>query len=486
MAANNWDELVWSSDHDRTSLSRAATRGTLVRLSAGLYTSAVADAPADVVRRNLHTIVAHELPGAVIADRSARHGGTPIDGELYVVHRRDRPLALPGLTILPRRGPSGLERDTPLAGGLFIASEARTLLESLQRPGGRRLSRDEVEGWIDELCASGAGRRLNSIRDLARTIAPALRADVAFDKLDALISATLHTGDARVVTNERLAARAAGVGYDQARVDLFAAFVDRLRDRAPGGIVEIPDVAPRRAMLPFYEAYFSNFIEGTEFTLEEAERIVFHGEVPDERPADAHDIIGTYSIVADPARRALVAGSADEFTVLLRNWHGEVMRGRPDIRPGEFKHLGNRAGATEFVAPELVEGTLRRGFEAGSGLIDPFQRAVYAMFVITEVHPFLDGNGRIARIAMNAEMSAGVLVRIIIPTVLRLNYIAALKAATLHGDFKALLAVAEYAQRYTARVDFTTLESAERVLTATNALRDPYEAEQSGVRLELP
>ena len=81
MAAKGWKELVWSSDHDRTSLSRAAGRGTLARLSPGLYTSAVTDAPADVVRRNLHTIVAHELPGAVIADRSARHGGEPIDGD---------------------------------------------------------------------------------------------------------------------------------------------------------------------------------------------------------------------------------------------------------------------------------------------------------------------------------------------------------------------------------------------------------------------
>ena len=486
MAANRWNELVWSSDHDRTSLSRAAGRGTLARLSPGLYTSAVADAPSDVVRRNLHAIVAHELPGAVIADRSARHGGKPIDGELYVVHRRDRPLVLPGVTILARPGPSGLERDIPLGGGLFIASEARTLLESLQRPAGRRLSRDEVEGWIDELSASGGGRRLNSVRDLARTIAPALRANAALDTLDALISASLQTGDARIVTNERLAARSAGIGYDQARIDLFTAFADRLRDRAPGAIVQIPDDAPRRAMLPFYEAYFSNFIEGTEFTLEEAERIVFHGDVPDDRPDDAHDIVGTYSIVTDPARRALVADSADEFNALLRDWHGEVMGGRPDKRPGEFKHLGNRAGVTEFVAPDLVEGTLRRGFETGTGLIDPFQRAVYAMFVIAEVHPFLDGNGRVARIAMNAELSAGGLVRLIIPTVLRLNYIAALKAATLHGDFKALIAVAEYAQRYTARVDFTTLESAERILTMTNALRDPYDAEQAGVRLELP
>jgi len=48
------------------------------------------------------------------------------------------------------------------------------------------------------------------------------------------------------------------------------------------------------------------------------------------------------------------------------------------------------------------------------------------------------------------------------------------------------LAVLEFAQRYTTRVDFSTLHSAEQVLTSTNALRDPYEAEQAGVRLQLP
>lgn len=486
-APAQWGELVWSADRDRTSLSRAAARGTLRRLATGLYTSAVNDDPEDVVRRNLRAIVAHELPGAVIADRSARHGGMPVNGELHVVHRRDRSLSLPGVTIVPRAGLGALARDVPLGNGIFVASEARTLLEALKRPGGRRLTRDEVEEWIDQLCAAGGARRLNSIRDLAALIADELRAKPALGTLTALIAASLQTGDAGVVANERLAARVAGEGYDAKLVELFAAFAERLRDSAPSTpVIDFPVDAPRRTMLAFYEAYFSNFIEGTEFTLAEAERIVFYGEIPDARPADAHDITGTYSIVADPNRRALVAADADDFMGLLRDRHAEVMAGRPDKRPGEFKHLGNRTGSTEFVDPDLVTGTLRRGFQIGTNLVDPFHRALFAMFLVAEVHPFLDGNGRVARIAMNAELSAGGQVRIIIPTVLRLNYIAALKAATLHGNFDAYIAVAEFAQRYTARVDFTDLDVAERVLTATHALRDPYEAEQSGVRLELP
>ncbi len=484
--AQGWDDLVWASDHDRTALSRAASRGTLRRLSSGLYTGSVDEEPADIVARHLRSILAHDLPGAVIADRSAKVGGTPVGSELLVVHTRRRPLVLPGLTIVARPGPGAVERDIPLPGGVFVASEPRIMLESLQRPGGRRLSRDEVEAWIDELCAAGGAHRLNSIRDLAGAIAKDLDAEPALATLKALIAAALQTGDASAATNERLAARAAGHGFDPPRIELFEKLAARLRDRAPGVVLELPADSARRMTLPFYEAYFSNFIEGTEFTLVEAERIVYHGEIPKERPADAHDIVGTYSIVADPERRAKVPRDADDFIKLMLDRHAEVMAGRPDKRPGEFKHLKNRAGSTEFVAPELVDGTLRRGFEAGAGLIDPFQRALYMMFVIAEVHPFLDGNGRVARIAMNAELSAGRQVRIIIPTVLRLNYISALKAATLHGQFDAYIAVAEFTQRYTARVDFSTLQSAEQVLTATHALRDPYEAESAGVRLELP
>ena len=49
------------------------------------------------------------------------------------------------------------------------------------------------------------------------------------------------------------------------------------------------------------------------------------------------------------------------------------------------------------------------------------------MFVIAEVYPFLDGNGRIARIFMNAELDACGLCRIIIPTVYREDYLLALR-----------------------------------------------------------
>jgi fido (protein-threonine AMPylation protein) len=162
------------------------------------------------------------------------------------------------------------------------------------------------------------------------------------------------------------------------------------------------------------------------------------------------------------------------------------MASRPDKNPGQYKTSANRAGSTEFVRPELVSGTLRAGFDIAGQLDSPFSRAAYMMFLIAEVHPFTDGNGRIARIMMNAELDAGGEVRIIIPTVYRDNYLSALRAGTFGPHFGALIAMLRFAQRYTARVDFSNRQTAETDLQRTHAFRDSSEAESAGVRLTLP
>jgi fido (protein-threonine AMPylation protein) len=78
--------------------------------------------------------------------------------------------------------------------------------------------------------------------------------------------------------------------------------------------------------------------------------------------------------------------------------------GRPELAPGAFKLEANRAGASVFVHPRHVRGTLAEGFALARTLPSPFARAVFMMFMVAEVHPFADGNGRAARIMMNAEM----------------------------------------------------------------------------------
>jgi hypothetical protein len=486
-----WPDIVFSGEHDAAALSRAVKRETLRRLGRGVYTGDLTSDPADIVRRHLFEIVAHEFPGAVFVDRSATTGGRPAAGAVFLDHPRQRPVELPGVTIWPRHGPGPQPDDMPMPGGSRLSSQARALLDNLAPARAnarvrRTLEPGDVEEWIDRLVRLRGADGINALRDQARALAPAIGRTKEMERLDALIGAALTTRDDATITSPALRARRDGVPYDPQRLALFSALAESLVNTSPHTLPALPQDQPRRKLLSFYEAYFSNFIEGTEFTIEEAAAIVFDHEIPVDRPDDAHDITGTYEIVADDAEMHRVPRTFDQLDELLRARHSVIMASRRDKRPGDYKRAPNRAGATEFVAPELVVGTLQQGFELIGRIPSPFSRAVFMMFLIAEVHPFADGNGRLARIMMNAELQAAGEIRIVIPTVYRNNYLAALRAATHNGSFDPLVATLMFAQRYTARVDFTDRVTAESDLTRTNAFRDATEAEAAGVRLVLP
>ncbi len=479
-----WPDIAFAADWRLATLSAATKAGRLRRIARGIYTPSRDPAEA-VVRRNWIPVLVKHFPDAVIVDRSARAGSPDGQGHLYIDHRARRPLVLPGLTIVPRTGSGPLPGDQAL-GGFHLSSTARALLDNAAGTGARYLSQEELETWVAEIATRHGESRLNSLRDEARSLAAATGRQAAEVRLTSLISAALSTGSGGAVVTHALKASAAGHPYDLARHDLLRRCAEFLGQRAPASLPDLPAMRARRRFLPFYEAYFSNFIEGTEFTVDEAAEIVFADHVPAGRPADAHDIRGTYQLVADADEMRTVPHEPDSFLAIIKRRHATVMAGRPDKDPGRFKGRANRAGATIFVAPHLVEGTLRAGFDLAHSLIDPLARAVYMMFLTSEVHPFTDGNGRVARIMMNAELVAAGQVRIIIPTVFRTEYLSSLKAATNNGTFDALAAVLSFAQRYTAQVDFTSRAAAEHDLGRTNALVDPQAAEDNNIRLKLP
>jgi hypothetical protein len=340
----------------------------------------------------------------------------------------------------------------------------------------------EVEERLDEILRHSGESKLQRLRDDAREISEQLGLQDEFQRLNNLIGALLGTRNALLKSPVGIA-RAAGRPYDPHRLDLFQRLFTELSGTAP--VTRLARTTDGPA-LPFFEAYFSNFIEGTEFAVDEAADIVFKGQIPKARPEDAHDVLGTWRVVSDEREMARLPRSFDEMSALLKSRHAAVMEGRPDKGPGRFKDDPNRAGSTLFVAPELVEGTLAKGFEIYRGLTSPLHRAIFMMFLISEVHPFADGNGRVARIMMNAELVAAGENRIIVPTIYRNNYLIALKALSQNGITGALVRALDFAQRYTVAVDFEELETARFILDRTHAFADPNEADAAGIRLVLP
>jgi hypothetical protein len=103
-------------------------------------------------------------------------------------------------------------------------------------------------------------------------------------------------------------------------------------------------------------------------------------------------------------------------------------------------------------------------------------------FLVAEVHPFDDGNGRLSRIMMNAELDAGGQSRTIIPTVFRDDYIGALRRLDRANDPSVLIDALRFANDWTARIDFTNNSTVRAQLEATNAFAE----EGSTERLLLP
>ena len=389
-----WPDVFVSTAQTAAAVSRAVKAGKLRKLASRLYTRNLTDPSEQIVRRNLWQIVGGYFQGALVTDRTAIENAPARDGSVCLITDRGVDIRLPGLILRPRRGKPPQPADRPFVGGLYLSSTARAYLENMRpsraRSGlvARTLSRRELEERLDALLRRSGEDGINRLRDDIRAQAPILGLRAEAKDLCDLIGSMLGTRDVKLVSPPGRARRA-GRPYDPDRLHLFQMLHQTLRDHFPAAAPAADRDPGSLATLTFFEAYFSNFIEGTEFDVMEAAAIVFDGLIPTDRPEDAHDILGTWRIVSDLSEMRRVPTSPDELVRLLRSRHAAILEARPDKRPGVFKDVANRFGTTVFVAPDLVEGTLEQGFPLYQSLETPFQRAVFMMFLIAEVTPVL-------------------------------------------------------------------------------------------------
>lgn len=470
-------EVFFTAAARSKAISRLTADGQVRPLGPRLYTKDLASELELIVRRNLWQIVAGYFPEAVVADRTALENRPTEDGSVFLSRPgRPRTIELPGLAIRVRTGVGALPGDMGFVGGLHLSSEPRALLENL-RPSRRRsgpartLGREAIELRLTEIAARRGEEALNEVRDQARVLAPQLGAEREYRKLDTLIGGLFNTKPAKLETPAGRARRE-GRPFDTARVELFDLLFAELRSGVSKARPE-HDLNPTFA---FYESYFSNYIEGTEFLVDEARAIVFDGQIPTARPQDAHDILGTFQLVNDRVAQRAVPADAAELEQMLRSSHRRMLGARPQSRPGEFKQTPNQAGSTVFVHPDLVEGTLAAGFERYAALEPGFERAVFQAFLLTEIHPFDDGNGRVARAVMNAEMTAAGEQRLMITSAQRDSYLGALRALSHNRQPRVLIRVLDAIGQFSAEGDWSDDASARATLSAVGAFEDPHAA----------
>jgi Fic family protein len=161
----------------------------------------------------------------------------------------------------------------------------------------------------------------------------------------------------------------------------------------------------QRALL--LEAHYSTHIEGTHLTLDQSEKLLAGESAGDVDPDDARELLNyrdAFDLVAE------YLGSGEPITEgLIREIHKRLVR---NVRgnagsPGEYRHIQNYVANSLTkeiiytppspldVPAQMADLVHWLGTETG---IHPVLAAAIAQFQLVHIHPFVDGNGRTARL----------------------------------------------------------------------------------------
>jgi hypothetical protein len=486
-------EVIFSSSDKKISaqISRLVKQGKIRKIAPRVYSSNFTDSSDEIIKRNLFTIIGNLYPKAVLSHRSAFEFKPTSAGHIFLTYSYTKSIPLAGITLRFLQGQEPIEGDTPFSGQLYVSQQARAFLENLQQskmpgPTSKTLSLPVIEEKLEQIIRVHGEEELNKLRDNARKIAKKLSFDKEFGTLETLISALLNTHEKNILTSPVAVARAFGLPYDPIRLKLFEELFITLQNQEFKSRPEKNNSQKAFKNFAFFESYFSNYIEGTVFEIDEAKQIITSNQPLPSRNQDSHDILGTYYLVSNKQEMSKTPKSAEELLSILRFRHQMLLSARTDKNPGYFKTKNNFAGQTAFVDFNLVQGTLIKAFDFYKVLKVPFARAAYMKFIVSEVHPFLDGNGRLARVMMNAELVSAKQSKIIIPTVFRDDYVGVLRKVSRHQEITPYIKMLQKAFEFSSTIYDENLDAMQQFLEKCNAFMEHSEANLKIIKKETP
>lgn len=475
-------EIIFGSSDSTISkkISKLEKNGEIRKIAPRIYTSNLNESPEEIIRRNIFSILGNLYPESVLSHRSAFEFKPTSSGQIFVTYKYTKKINLPGIEINFLKGSTPIQGDNPFSGKLYISQRARAFLENLQvsrklGPESKTLTFPEIEEKLEQIVRVNGEEELNAVRDKAKEVSVLLGMEKEFQKLNKIISALLTTHPSKILKSPVATARAFGLPYDPARLELFEILFQELNETEFKNRIEKNTTLNSFRNFAFYESYFSNYIEGTVFSIEDAKEIIRTQKPLPERNEDSHDVLGTYQIISNKKEMEVTPNTTENFIEILKYRHQTILSARQDKNPGLFKNKNNIAGNTAFVDINLVNGTLIKSFDFYQALRHPFAKAAYIMFVVSEIHPFLDGNGRIARVMMNSELVNAGHCKIIIPTVYRDDYLGALRRLTRNQDPKPYVRMLNRAHEFSNTIHGESIDDMQQILEDSNAFLEHNE-----------
>lgn len=460
-------DIIFSGDLPKATISRMLRDGRISKIAKGIYTPDTTSPAQVVARRNWSAIVGRLYPDAVLSGKTAFKRIPEPDGSVYIgIQHKPRSVpTVPGLLIVPRKDAPPTDSDTRV-GHLYVPSVGRAVLDNLTAShktstrGRRNLSKTELWNWVRVLSQHDQDRMEEKILGQAQRALSS--ADIAADpkEMRALVSSAAHA--IQPSPNK-------GYPYDPDTVTRVETLARYMTANAGYTAARLGDTYADGPLRSFYEAYFTNYIEGVRMPAASAWQAISSNTADDN--LDTQLVLRTLDMAGEHWG-ADAPDDMDSFIQAMVSRHMVLMEGHNDIGPGTFKRAVNKAGASVFVDPSQVVGTLKEAWGVLDPISDPFTRGALAHFITVDVHPFLDGNGRTSRLMMNGYLQAGGIDRIIVPSVLREQYIKALRDMHDHSIPGPLVDVLIRAHQWANGISWASYELADSQIAPTGAYND--------------
>jgi Fic family protein len=185
------------------------------------------------------------------------------------------------------------------------------------------------------------------------------------------------------------------------RLDEFGKRVDGFRAEGPLDQVAI---AKLEEHFKASHIYHSAGIEGNRLTLQETVVVLKDGVDISGKPLKDSLEVRNLSVAFDSLREL-----SQRYEPLresdIRSLHALIIND-PQFAPGEYRRTGVIISGAEHRPPEPLDVSPRMGslvawVNENIAIADPIVLATVAHHELAAIHPFLDGNGRVARLLMN-------------------------------------------------------------------------------------
>lgn len=201
--------------------------------------------------------------------------------------------------------------------------------------------------------------------------------------------------------------------------------------------------------------HHSNAIEGSSLSLEETRLLLDENLTPGGKPlADslmAKDHLNALQDImrlADQKKKIELHDLQRLSALILHHSHGPMhtAAGNFDPSKGDFRTVKVVAGTATFAKPEKIVGLCQLLLEELKSQIDrpksvpEIYRLSYSVhYQLVNIHPFLDGNGRLSRLLMNYVQHYHQLPLSLVNSADKVAYIQSLNASRKKGNIQPFL-----------------------------------------------